>query len=292
MKMNQQITRHLFFLSLLIPASLSAQTKQLTARQAIERIKTQIGVSLPENTVDTFKAGDPDKPITGIAVTMMATYDVLERAAASGKNLIITHEPTFYSHLDTTEGLAKANDPVLAAKQEFIAKHGLVIWRFHDGWHRRNPDGIMVGVTRALGWVDYQNPQNPHLFQLPETTVGNLAQTIQKKLSLQNMRVVGDKNMKITKAVLMPGAAGSLRQIPVLERDDAEALLIGEVPEWETIEYVADAVSEGKHKALFLLGHVPSEQPGMEECALWLRTFIKEVPVEFVPSKDMLWSVK
>ena len=62
---------------------------------------------------------------------MMATLDVLERAAASHKNLIITHEPTFYNHLDTTDNLKAQNDPVLAAKQEFIAKHDLVIWRFH-----------------------------------------------------------------------------------------------------------------------------------------------------------------
>ncbi|MBV9308497.1 MAG: Nif3-like dinuclear metal center hexameric protein [Acidobacteriaceae bacterium] len=264
----------------------------LTARQVIERIQKQIGIAMPENTVDTFKAGDPDKPVTGIAVTMMATYDVLERAAASGKNLVITHEPTFYNHRDTTAELAQANDPVLAAKQDFITKHGLVVWRFHDGWHARKPDGILLGMTRALGWAHYQNPENAHLFQLPETTVGKLADTVQRKLNIQNLRVVGDRNMQLTKVALLPGAAGPAPQMRLLERDDVQALLIGEVPEWETIEYVADAVSEGKHKSLLLLGHIPSEQAGMDECALWLRTFIKEVPVEFIPAKEMFWSVK
>ena len=247
---------------------------------------------MPENTVDTFKAGDPDQPVTGIAVTMMATYDVLERAAASGKNLIITHEPTFYNHRDTTAELVSANDPVLAAKQDFIKQHGLVVWRFHDGWHRRKPDGILLGMAKALGWANYQNSENPHLFQLPATTLNELAKTVQKKLSIQNMRVVGDKSMKLTKIALLPGAAGPAPQIQLLERNDVEALLIGEVPEWETIEYVADAVSEGKHKALLLLGHVPSEQAGMEECARWLRTFVQEVPVEFIPTKEMFWGIK
>ena len=228
-------------------AALKAQTNPLTARQVIERIQKQIKVSLPENTVDTFKAGDPDKPVTGIAVTMMATYDVLERAAAAGKNLIITHEPTFYNHRDTTAELAQANDPVLAAKQDFIEKHGLVVWRFHDGWHRRKPDGILLGMTQALGWVDYQSPENAHLFRLPEASLGKLADSVQKKLSIQYMRVVGDKDMQLTKVALLPGAAGPAPQIQLLERNDVEALLIGEVPEWETIEYVADAVSQGKH---------------------------------------------
>ncbi len=282
----------LVLLFLIVQATLSAQTKPLTARQAIERIQANIGVSLPEDTVDTFKAGDPDKPITGIAVTMMATYNVLERAAASGKNLIITHEPTFYNHRDTTTELSRQSDAVLEAKKDFIEKHGLVVWRFHDGWHARKPDGILLGMTKALGWVDRQNPENPHLFQLPETTLGNLAGAVQKKLAIQNLRVVGDKGMKLTKVAVLPGAAGPARQIQLLERNDVEALLIGEVPEWETIEYTADAVSQGKHKALLLLGHIPSEQAGMEECAFWLRTFIKEVPVEFVPAKEMFWSLK
>src|SRR5207302_8647825 len=63
-------------------------------------------------------------------------------------------------------------------------------------------------------------------------------------------------------------------------------LLAGEPREWETVEYVADAIAEGRHKALIILSHVPSEQFGMDECAKWLKTFVTEVPIEFVPTKD------
>ena len=73
----------------------------------MDRIKAQVGVPWREQTVDTIKAGDPETPVTGIATTVMATYDVLERAAASGHNLIITHEPTFYSHQDSCRHVAK-----------------------------------------------------------------------------------------------------------------------------------------------------------------------------------------
>jgi hypothetical protein len=69
-----------------------------------------------------------------------------------------------------------------------------------------------------------------------------------------------------------------------------EVLLIGEVPEWETIEYVADAAAQGRHKALLLVGHIPSEQPGMETCAEWLKTFIKDVPVGFVATVEPFWT--
>ncbi|HLH03614.1 MAG TPA: Nif3-like dinuclear metal center hexameric protein [Bryobacteraceae bacterium] len=277
-------------LALLVLAATSLQAQQtITARQVIDRIQQHLGVTLPANTVDTFKAGNPDEPVKGIAVTMMATYDVLERAARAGNTLVITHEPTFYNHLDKTSDLEKQDDPVLAAKQKFITDHHLVVWRFHDGWHLHNPDGILLGMTRALGWQRYQNADQPHLFQLPETSLSELAASVKSKLNINVLRVVGDRNLRVAKVAMLPGAAGSAKQIQLLERPDVEALVIGETPEWETVEYVADAASESRHKALLILGHIPSEQAGMEECTAWLRGFISEVPVTFVPAKEPFW---
>src|SRR6266478_8919060 len=128
-----------------------AQEKRPTAREVEAAIQEHIGVPWMSKTVDTFKAGNPDTPVTGIAVTMMATLDVLQRAAANGQNLVITHEPTFYNHLDRPEGMEE-NDPVWKEKREFIEKNGLVVWRFHDHWHLRKPDGILAGMVQALGW--------------------------------------------------------------------------------------------------------------------------------------------
>jgi putative NIF3 family GTP cyclohydrolase 1 type 2 len=272
--------------------SLGAQESRLTSQAIIDRIQKNVGVPWNTPTVDTFKAGDPNTPVTGIAVTMMATLDVIQRAAASGKNLVITHEPTFYSHQDKTGELEQQNDAVLAEKQAFIRDHHMVVWRFHDHWHRRKPDGIQFGMAHALGWEKFQNPSNAHLFTIPETTLEGLATSVKHKLDIVALRVVGDPNMKLTKVAMLPGAGGSAGQIRMLERDDVEALLIGEVPEWETVEYAADAATEHKHKALLLLTHIPSEQAGMEECTRWLKTFVSEVPVEFVPARQPFWLPK
>ena len=256
---------------LLIALGAQAQTAPaITAQQIIERIQKEVGVPWRAQTVDTFKAGDPNTPVTGVAVTMMATLDVLQRAAAKGDNLVITHEPTFYTHQDSIADLEKANDPVWAAKEAFIKEHHMVVWRFHDHWHMRKPDGIQFGMTKALGWEKYQSAENPHLFT----------------------RVVGDGEMKVTKIGLFPGAGGTQMQVKALERGDVEVLIIGEVPEWETVEYVDDAHAAGQRKALIMLTHIPSEQAGMEECARWMKGFVKEVPVEFVAAKQPFWEPK
>jgi putative NIF3 family GTP cyclohydrolase 1 type 2 len=277
------------FAGLLVAACAGARTPTITAQQIIDRIQKEVGVEWHAQTVDTFKAGDPNTPVTGVAVTMMATLDVLQRAAAAGKNLVITHEPTFYSHQDGISDLEKQNDPVLAAKEAFIRDHHMVVWRFHDHWHMHRPDGIQLGMTKALGWEKFQSADDPHLFTLPETTLGSLAATLKQKLGLQVMRCVGDRSMKVTKIALLPGAAGSLSHFKVLQRDDVEVLIIGEVPEWETVEYVDDAHAAQQHKALIMLTHIPSEQAGMEECTRWLKGFVTEVPVEFIAAKQPFW---
>jgi putative NIF3 family GTP cyclohydrolase 1 type 2 len=274
------------------PLLFGQQTGGVTAKQVIERIQAHVGVPWRSDTVDTFKAGDPETRVTGVATTMMATYDVLVRAAAEGKNLIITHEPTFYSHQDQTDQFEKEQDAVWIEKERFIKEHHMVVWRFHDHWHMHQPDGITTGVVRALQWQKFQSSSDPNLFVLPEMTVAALAEQMKQRLGIQVLRVVGNPQMKVTKVGLAPGAGGPQRHRRMLQRDSVEVLAIGEVPEWETIEYVTDAVSEGRKKALILLGHIPSEQPGMEDCAEWLKGFVKEVPVGFVATREPFWLAK
>ncbi len=286
---NNEVPLRALALLLLSAATLDAQPQPLTAQRVIDRIKAHVGVSWRGDTVDTFKAGDPETVVTGIATTMMATYEVLVDAAAEGKNLIITHEPTFYSHQDKIEVFERESDPVWVQKEKFIKEHKLVVWRFHDHWHMHQPDGIMAGVVRVLQWQRFQSPTGPQFFVLPETTLDQLAQQMKQRMSIDIVRVVGNKDMKVTKVALSPGAGGFAQHRALLQQDNVQALAIGEVPEWETIEYVSDAVAQGKQKALILLGHIPSEQPGMEDCAAWLKGFIKEVPIGFVRTREPFW---
>src|SRR6201999_2235296 len=117
---STSISRRNFILagSALLAAPPLANAQQVpaefTASQVVERIREQVGVPWRTETVDRILAGDANTVVKGIAVTMMATLDVLERSVAAGKNMVITHEPTFYRHEDTTEEIH--NDPTLKYK--------------------------------------------------------------------------------------------------------------------------------------------------------------------------------
>jgi putative NIF3 family GTP cyclohydrolase 1 type 2 len=266
-----------------------AQKNRLTAVQVIERIKNNVGVSWMKQTVDTFKAGDSSDAVTGIAVTMMGTLDVLQRAAAAGCNLIISHEPVFYNHFDPMAPLEDLHDPVFAAKLAFIKQHHLILWRFHDHWHLRRPDGIRTGMVRALGWEKLQDASHDNVFHLPPTTLSQLAKELKQRLGIKALRVVGDPVATVSTVSLSEGFPGFEANRSIFQLPGVDVLIMGEAHEWETIEYASDAVTAKNKKGMIVLGHIPSEQAGMEECARWLKTFIDEVPVEFVPAMEPFW---
>src|SRR5437773_11141096 len=117
-----------------------AQSKTPTAAEMIAEMQQHVGIPWMNDTVDTIKAGDPNTPVTGIATTMMATLDVLQRAAVNHQNLIITHEPTFYNQLDPPDRMAET-DAVCRVNRALIEKNDLVVLGFPAHLHRIEPDG-------------------------------------------------------------------------------------------------------------------------------------------------------
>jgi putative NIF3 family GTP cyclohydrolase 1 type 2 len=256
----------------------------LTAGHVVERIKQKIGIPWNDKTYrDTFKIGTPDMPVRGIASTFMSTLNVFERAHASGKNMIITHEPTFWSDADVVKDLT--NDPLYWHKLDFANRNGLIVWRFHDHWHAMKPDGIFLGWNKALGWDKYVAGDDQRLYHIPETTLEVVAKHIAKSLESRSVRVIGDPQLKVR--VVGRGAHTLAGNMAVFPRVDM--LLISEAREWDSIEYVRDTVLFGQKKGMVLISHEAGEEAGMNECAKWLRTFVTEVPVEFVPAHDRLW---
>jgi putative NIF3 family GTP cyclohydrolase 1 type 2 len=266
----------------------SAVGKSSSAEQVIATIITNTGSSQIPNTVDVFKEGDPETLVKGIVTTMFATMDVLKQAVAKNCNLIIVHEPLYYNHRDETTQFQ--NDPVFLEKQKFIKDNKLVIWRFHDYIHRMKPDGILSGMVTKLGWKNYVVDGHLDQYLIPETTLGELLKYLKQIFPKNSFYIVGNPEMKLSKVRFAAGAPGSAAHIKLLEDKNVDVILAGESSQWETYEYTRDAVSQGRNKAVIFLGHVASEEAGMDFCAGWLKGFIKDIPVLFIESGPSYWS--
>ena len=274
-------------------ASPIAAAQAPTAGEIWLKIQRRYLPSPPPDTVDTLKGGDQLTPVTGIATTFLDTMDVLREAVKRGDNLIISHEPTFYNHRDETA--AFKDDPVYKEKLAYIEQHHLVVYRLHDEIHA-DPAGdhILAGVYEALGWDKYPHRTDlgqpgQYFVTIPPTTLGELAKALQARLQARTMRVEGNPDLKITHVALVPGAAGLQEHVAALNLD-VDLLIAGEASEWETVEYVRDAVAQGKPKGMILLGHEVSEEPGMERCAKELRELFPAMKVDHIVARQALWS--
>jgi putative NIF3 family GTP cyclohydrolase 1 type 2 len=121
---------------------------------------------VPEPTVDRVIVGSPLTRVGGIAVVWMPTWKALRIAEEQGLNVIVAHEPTFFSHhdLDGFEA-AQCDLPPRAraaledardAKRRWIEDRGMVVIRCHDVLDAM-PGGVVDSLAEHLGFgpADY-----------------------------------------------------------------------------------------------------------------------------------------
>lgn len=283
----------------------------ITSQQLIEQIQKHVEVPWQSQRSDGFSDGilfgSPDTTVTGIVTTWTPTLDILRKAVSSGKNVIICREAPSYSRgerapLFWRNGPAPSkelldNDPVWRVKQDFISKNNLVIIRFSDNWDARTSDGQLRGLAHALGWENFHlapsgddvyDPRAVY-FPLPTTSLNSLGEGIKKKLNVHGVRVIGKPESSVTKVALTHGLLLVADAERILREPNVDAVITGDAVEWEAAPYFQDLVAAGKTKGLILLGDEASEEPGSGVVAEWLKGFVTEVPIEWIPAGEPFW---
>lgn len=290
----------------------------LTAQSIVDRIQQKIGPGWKKTSVDTFLAGKPDNEVKGVVTTFAPSLEVLRKAVASGKNMIISRESTFWAR-DAAQvrpgtggtgpggppdaggaGRGPAsmdNDPVYRMKRDYIASNNLIVYRFFANWSTRQPDPQLQGLAKALGWGKYYKPSagqpwaaDNGFFAIPPATLKEAAQNIKKTLKMKCIRCGGDPGIRVTKAALWPGMYWLADLQKMLAEPAVDLIVVGE-PQWENelSLYNFDLHAAGIKKGMIVLGQEVSEEPGCGEMAAWLKSFIKEVPVEWIPAGEPGW---
>jgi putative NIF3 family GTP cyclohydrolase 1 type 2 len=258
-------------------------SKEYTVQNVIDIILKEIPGAPFKQTVDTIKSGDAGQKVTGIVTTMFTTVKVIEEAARLGANFVIAHEPTFYNHTDDLNWVLQ--NQVVKQKQDLLQQHGIAVWRFHDYWHTYRPDGITHGVLKKAGWLDYYKQGDP-ILELPPAPLKKIAEHLKSSRKIAHVRVIGNLDQVCSRAALLPGAAGGQRQVSLAEKQHPDVLIVGELSEWETAEYIRDARLLGAKTSLIVLGHSVSEEPGMEWLVEWLQPKVPGLTITHIPSND------
>ncbi|SEA49407.1 Nif3-like dinuclear metal center hexameric protein [Pedobacter hartonius] len=260
---------------------LTDASKTYTVDDIMQLILKEIPGAPFKQTVDTLKSGNKEMIVTGIVTTMFSTIQVIEQALRLRANFIIAHEPTFYNHADDINYVAQNSE--VKKKQALLLKHGITVWRFHDYWHACKPDGIQYGFMKKMDWLPYFKSREEPLI-LPPLSLENLAKQLKQKLGIEKLRIIGDPAQSCSRVAVMPGAWGGQNQMLLLETKKPDVLVVGELQEWETAEYIRDGRLMGGKTSLIVLGHAVSEEPGMEYLVEWLQPKLPGLTVTHLTS--------
>ncbi len=142
------------------PAASRIRAKPLLAKDVAAYLRSLAGVEEP--SVDRIVIGDPDTEVTGIGTCWLPYWETCRQAVRDGVNLLIVHEPTFYTHWDLDE---KSQDLFAASaagkeaygkavrlKKDWVLTNKLVIIRCHDVLDKLGGFGIPFAFGRLLGF--------------------------------------------------------------------------------------------------------------------------------------------
>jgi putative NIF3 family GTP cyclohydrolase 1 type 2 len=129
---------------------------------------------------------------------------------------------------------------------------------------------VDTNVVKRLGWSSFYDAKIG-VATIPALSLQQLIAHAKTSLQIKTLRYIGSPQLSCKKILLMPGASGGQRHIKEIEKNKPDVLMCGEVQEWETAEYIRDARTKGDKIALIVLGHIPSEEPGSEYMAEWLK---------------------
>ena len=153
-----------------------------------------------------------------------------------------------------------AGHPVYVAKNAYIDKHKLVVFRLSDHWKLRRPEPFAAGLAAALGWTSPWRPATPRATRFPRPR-SNARRRRQKRLAARRDSRRRRSEDEVRSAGLLPGSTPMPAALDLLPGVDV--VVAGEVREWESVEYARDVVFSGQRKGLILVGRVVSEEPGM-----------------------------
>lgn len=262
----------------------------MTAKSIIEKLYGEKTENVSAESCDCIKAGNPDKEVNKVCVTMFATVDIIKKAKNNNVDMIITHEPLYYRHMDDAQ-----SEKMVDFKKDLLEKSGITVYRYHDHPHFNKPDIIIEGELRKLNLEGKIIPRDRFgivdiILNEPKTAA-EVAAICKKNLNIDCIRIAGATDEKSDIVTFTPGALGEA-VLNELRRPDSQIVICGETCEWQICEYARDAYQAGLNKSLIPLGHAVSERDGMEYTAEILKEMLPEIDVEYYDCQDVFHYIK
>lgn len=235
-------------------------------------------------TVDTFKAGNPDDEVKGIAVGWMSYIYALKRALELGCNMFITHEPTYYDHYDDISKNEQLE--IVRNKKAFIEQNRIIILRCHDLWDKYPGEGIsdswgdMLGFGKPIAGEGYF-----HVYEVEGNTSGEIARKVAgilKHTGQNAVQLIGPDNKEVRTIAIGTGAATPF--LHMVQTYNVDMTICSD----DGFCYWRDgALAIDMDFPVLVVNHAVSELNGMKRLAQHLSRKYPEIPVHYIDQSCM-----
>jgi len=237
-----------------------------------------------EQTVDTFKSGDPETEVRGIAVGWISYTWALRKTLELGCNVFITHEPTYYDHLDRDEGVFRYEST--RDKRNFVEESGLVVLRCHDLWDQVPGIGIPDSWAQQLGFENSVGGEGYYrVYDVAGRTALDVARQVAartRELGQDAVQLLGPEDAPVTRAVIGTGAITPFAHF--LDAYQADLAICTD----DGFCYWRDgALAIDMGIPVIVVNHAVSEVNGLKLLADHLAEKFAELPVHFIPQRCM-----
>jgi putative NIF3 family GTP cyclohydrolase 1 type 2 len=243
------------------------------------------------NTVDTVKCGDPERPVKKAGVAWFPSIWDIRAAIKAGCDLLIVHEPTFWEHSAAEQGWRNRGPGV--AKSKALADSGLVILRAHDTWDNWPEIGIRDSWAKYLGLGkrlrEGTSLRWTAVYEIPETTLRDFAQQVADRvrpLGEDSVQVIGQPERKVRRPAVGVGCAVPDQEMVEFGADVLVMCYDG-ASYWASRERLAEMGA-----AVVTVEHGTSEMPGLVSLRAHLARQFPAVEFVWIAEHPRTWTVK
>ncbi len=247
-----------------------------------------------EPSVDRVIIGDPEQEVRKIGTAWMPYWKTCKDAVAKGVNVMVVHEPTFYTHWDLdkvredsrlqqSEAGNKLYMELVEEKAAWIRDQGLTIIRCHDVLDKVPEFGIPFAFGEALGFTakDILRQRTYYnVYRIEPQTAQEAAQMIAAKLKALDQSGVGfygDPDSTVRSI----GVGTGCHCNPIFHADMEPDLFVAIDDSLRT--WTETVFAEDTGRPLVVVNHGTSEEPGMRKLSKKLQETFPDYEVIHLP---------
>jgi len=260
---------------------IAEKNTNLTARDVNAHLRSLIEVNEP--SVDRIIIGNPDIEVKKIGTAWMPYWETLKKAHSEGVNVMVVHEPTFYTHWDLDANKWDYYDAPSPAKENYfelrdkkkawIEANNMVIIRCHDVLDKIPEWGIPYAFGQALGFLNKNIIRSKtfyNVYAIDSKAAIEVAKDIASKLKLLGQPGVafyGDENYPVSTIGIGTGCISNPLDYAELN-PDLYIAIDDSINTWTQTAYAEDT-----GKPMVVVNHGTTEEAGV----MALNNHLKEV---------------